>query len=77
MTREPLKHRPPWIAEGEAQSVPASYHLYEITKLEAEVAQLRTDNERLKAAIAYVRMRSAHACEMLNEFDNTRTDRKP
>lgn len=28
--------------------------------------------ERLTAAIAYVRQRSARACEILNEFDNSR-----
>lgn len=28
--------------------------------------------ERLEAAIAYVRQRSQRACEILNEFDNTR-----
>jgi uncharacterized Zn finger protein (UPF0148 family) len=39
----------------------------------------KADNERLRAAISYVRMRSAHACEVLNEFDNTRAalEQKP
>jgi hypothetical protein len=37
-----------------------------------ELLNLRAEVERLKAAIAYVRMRSAHACEVLDEFDNIR-----
>lgn len=36
------------------------------------IRELDEEIERLRAAVAYVRMRSAHACEVLNEFDNTR-----
>jgi hypothetical protein len=36
-----------------------------------KIERQRKEIERLKAAISYVRMRSAHACEILNEFDNT------
>lgn len=50
----------------------------EITRLEdmAEswrqgCREARAEIERLKAAIAYVRQRSARACEILNEFDAT------
>lgn len=37
-----------------------------------ENRRLRAEIERLRAAVAYVRMRSRHACSVLNEFDNTR-----
>jgi hypothetical protein len=33
---------------------------------------LHDEVERLEAKIAYVRNRSGRACEILNEFDNTR-----
>lgn len=36
------------------------------------IKELRAEVERLTAAIAHVRQRSAKACEILNEFDNTR-----
>jgi hypothetical protein len=51
----------------------------ENVRVVSEFAKLRAEIERLTAAIAYVRMRSAHACEVLNEFDNTRAalERKP
>ena len=47
--------------------------------LRQENEYLRAEVERLRAAISYVRMRSAFACEILNEFDNTRAalDPKP
>jgi predicted RNase H-like nuclease (RuvC/YqgF family) len=50
----------------------------EIDKLQDQIKTLRELREydqaeirRLRAAVSHVRMRSAHAGEMLNEFDNT------
>lgn len=37
----------------------------------SHLATMRAENKRLHAAIAYVRQRSARACEILNEFDAT------
>ena len=37
----------------------------------------RAELERCRAAIAHVRQRSARACEILNEFDNTYQEKKP
>jgi len=48
-------------------TVPRDLYYHEV----AYVRGLEADNKRLRAAIAYIRMRSAHACEVLNEFDNT------
>lgn len=38
---------------------------------------LRAEIARLNAKIAYVRQRSQRACEILNEFDNTRAALEP
>lgn len=45
----------------------------------AEIERQQAEIEHLRMAIAYVRQRSQHACEILNEFDNTRAalDPKP
>jgi hypothetical protein len=57
----------------EIVTVPRELYYHEV----AYVRGLEADNERMKAAISYVRMRSQHACEILNEFDNTRREPKP
>ena len=56
--------------EVNALRLVATAHDPEIVRRDAEV-------ERLRAAIAYVRMRSQHACEILNEFDNARAALEP
>lgn len=47
---------------------------YQCDRLMMEAA---AEIERLWAAIAHVRQRSAKACEILNEFDNTRRALEP
>lgn len=56
------------MAELKLVVVPRDLYYHEV----AYVRGLEAEIERLRAAVSYVRMRSAHACEILNEFDNTR-----
>lgn len=62
------------IALGPSATEAWAYMFDEIERLSNRLlADTKADNERLQAAIAYVRNRSQRACEILNEFDNTRT----